>query len=264
MGRGLMGIFDGFKKKKLLNNGAKLINQEKYEDSLEYFDKVLEIDPNYDYAWYNKGYALFNMGNFHEANVCIDKFLEINPENVHAFSAMYIKAAGFFMLEEYQDQLELSDKLIEISENMLEKTHALNMKSNALLKLKDYEESERIIDNILKEDPESESAIANKAIILSKHGNYQEALVYYENSLEIYNKKISDHISNKTKVQAMLPEKMLNNILCEIYVNKGKAHQKLQENTKALECYNAALKLDPDYKEAQNAIKLQDVDVFEE
>ena len=258
-----MGIFDGVKKKKLLNNGTKLINQKMYEDSLEYFDKALEIDPNFDYAWYNKGYALFNIGNFHEANICIDKFLELNPENVHVFSALFIKASGLFMLKEYPEQLELSNKLIEISENSLEKLHALNIKSSALLKLDKYDESETIIDNILKEDPESESALANKATILLEHENYHEAIVYYENSLEIYDKNISDYHSNKTKGQVLLPEKMLNKILSEIYFNKGQAHQKLQETTKALECFNTALELDPEYKEAQNAIKLQDVNSYE-
>jgi tetratricopeptide (TPR) repeat protein len=210
-----------------------------------------------------KGYALFNIGNFHEANVSIDKLLEINPENVHVFSALFIKASGLFMLEEYQKQLELSNELIEISENSLEKLYALNIKSNALLKLDQYDESEIIIDNILNGDSESESALANKATIFSEQGNYHEAIVYYESSLEIYNKKISDYNSNKTKGKVLLPGKMLNNIVSEIYVNKGKAHQKLQETTKALECYNIPLKLDPEYKEAQKAIKLQDVNSYE-
>lgn len=85
------------------------------------------------------------------------------------------------MLKAYQKQLELSNELIEISENSLEKLYALNIKSNALLKLEQYDESEIIIDNILNEDSESESALANKATILSEQGNYHEAIVYYEN-----------------------------------------------------------------------------------
>lgn len=35
--------------------------------------------------------------------------------------------------------------------------------------------------------------------------------------------------------------------------NNGKAHQKLRENREALECFNKALKLDPNYKDAQKA-----------
>lgn len=53
----------------------------------------------------------------------------------------------------------------------------------------------------------------------------------------------------------LLSEKAINYILSDILVNKGKAHQELQETTNALECFNTALKLDPDCKEAQIAIE---------
>ncbi len=250
-----MGIFDSYKKKKLLNDGIKLLNQKKYEDSIECFEKALELDPNYENAWYNKGYILLNMGNYLEANECFDKFLEMNHENVYASNVMVFKASGLFMLKKYQEQLELSNSLIDISKNSFEKLNALNIKSNALLKLEQYDESEIIIDKILGVNPESESTLANKATILFKQGNYKESIEYYENSLEIYNKKLSDYNSNTLKGYIILPEKIRKYVLIEIWVNKGKAHKKLQETTKALECFNTALKLDPDYNEAQKEIE---------
>jgi tetratricopeptide (TPR) repeat protein len=250
-----MSIFDSYKKKNLLNDGIKLLNQKKYDDSIECFEKALELDPNYEKAWCNKGYTLLNIGNYIEANECFDKFLEINPESIYASNVMVFKTTVLFMLKKYQEQLELSNSLIDISKNSLEKLNALNIKSNALLKLEQYAESEIIIDKILGEDPESESALANKATILFKQESYKESIEYYENSLEIYNKKISDYNSNKLKGYMALPEKILNDVLTEIWVNKGKAHKKLQETTKALECFNTALKLDPDYNEAQKEIE---------
>lgn len=250
-----VSIFDGYKKKNLLNDGIKLLNQKKYEDSIECFNKALELDSTYGNAWYNKGYSLFYIGNYQKANECFDKFLELNPENVYAFNVMQFKASGLFMLEKYQEQLELSNKIIDISKNSLEKLYASNIKSNALLKLEQYDESEIIIDKILEEDPESESALANKATVLFKHGNYKESIEYYENSLELYNKMISVYDSDKSEGFMVLPEKIRNYVLKEIWVNNGKAHKKLQETTKALECFNTALKLDPDYKEAQKEIE---------
>jgi tetratricopeptide (TPR) repeat protein len=249
-----MGLLDGYKKKKFLNNGAKLLNQEKYEDSLECFDKALKLDPNYADAWYNKGFTLFNTGNYQDANECFDKFLEIDPEMFHTYSVILLKTTGLFILKEYQKQLELSNMLIGSSKNSLEKLFALNIKANALLKLEQYDESESIIDNILIEDPESESALANKANILLEHENYKEAIDYYENSLEVYDKKFSEHNSNIIQNNVLLPEKISDNILSEIWVNKGKAHQKLQETSKALECFNKALRLDKD-KDSQKIIE---------
>jgi tetratricopeptide (TPR) repeat protein len=250
-----VSIFDSYKKKKLLNDGIELLNQEKYEDSIECFDKALELDPNYENAWYNKGYTLCNIGNYLEADECFDKFLEINPESVDASNVMVFKTIVLFMLKKYQEELELSNSLIDISKNSFEKLNALNIKSSALLKLEQYDESEIIIDKILGEDPESELALANKATILFKQGCYKESIEYYEYSLEIYNKKISDFNSKKLKGYMVLPEKILDYVLTEIWVNKGKAHKKLQETTKALECFNIALKLDPNYNEAQKEIE---------
>ena len=250
-----MSIFDSYKKKKLLNDGIKLLNQKKYEDSIEYFNKVLELDSNYENAWYNKGYSFFYIGNYQEADECFDKFLVLNPENVYTISVMQLKASGLFMLEKYQEQLELSNKLIDISKNSLEKLYASNIKSSALLKLDQYDESEIIIDKILGEYPESESALANKATILLKDGNYKESIEYYENSLEMYNKKIYEYDSDKIEQSMVLPEEIRNYVLIEIWVNKGKAHKKLQETTKALECFNTALKFDPNNKEAQKEIE---------
>jgi tetratricopeptide (TPR) repeat protein len=39
----------------------------------------------------------------------------------------------------------------------------------------------------------------------------------------------------------------------EFTYNNGKAHQKLRNNQEALECFNKALKLDPNYKDVQKA-----------
>ena len=48
---------------------------------VEYYTKVLEIDPeNFD-AWFNKGLALVDLGRYSEAIECFDKALEIEPGN---------------------------------------------------------------------------------------------------------------------------------------------------------------------------------------
>jgi tetratricopeptide (TPR) repeat protein len=42
------------------------------------FDKAIEIDPGFAYAWYNKGYALSSLGRYEEAIECFDKAIEID------------------------------------------------------------------------------------------------------------------------------------------------------------------------------------------
>ncbi|MFQ6072921.1 MAG: tetratricopeptide repeat protein [Methanosarcinales archaeon] len=52
-----------------------------YEDAIECFDKALEIDPKYAYAWVDKGKALDNLGKYKNAIECFDKALEIDPNS---------------------------------------------------------------------------------------------------------------------------------------------------------------------------------------
>jgi Flp pilus assembly protein TadD len=54
-----------------------LIILERYEEAIEALDKALELDPQFAYAWYNKGVVLEKLGKSDEAQVCYDKAKEL-------------------------------------------------------------------------------------------------------------------------------------------------------------------------------------------
>jgi tetratricopeptide (TPR) repeat protein len=53
----------------------------RYNESLDYFDRALMIDPNFTEAWYAKGVALHNMMRYDEAIQCYTRALAIDPGN---------------------------------------------------------------------------------------------------------------------------------------------------------------------------------------
>lgn len=53
----------------------------RYYDSLGYFDRALDIDPNFTEAWYAKGVALHNLERYSEAVQCYDRALALDPQN---------------------------------------------------------------------------------------------------------------------------------------------------------------------------------------
>jgi len=53
----------------------------RYNESLDYFDQALRIDPNFTEAWYAKGVALHNMMRYDEAMQCYNRALAIDPGN---------------------------------------------------------------------------------------------------------------------------------------------------------------------------------------
>jgi tetratricopeptide (TPR) repeat protein len=52
-----------------------------YNESLDYFDQALRIDPNFTEAWYAKGVALHNMMRYDEVIHCYTRALAIDPGN---------------------------------------------------------------------------------------------------------------------------------------------------------------------------------------
>jgi tetratricopeptide (TPR) repeat protein len=58
----------------------------RYNESLEYFDQALSIDPDFTAAWYAKGVALHNMKQYDEAVICYDRALVLDPQNAAVWS----------------------------------------------------------------------------------------------------------------------------------------------------------------------------------
>jgi tetratricopeptide (TPR) repeat protein len=50
-----------------------------FEKALENYNRSLELDPGYGYAWFSKGVTLRNMGYYNESEECFEKALTIDP-----------------------------------------------------------------------------------------------------------------------------------------------------------------------------------------
>jgi tetratricopeptide (TPR) repeat protein len=57
------------------------MNLKKYNESIQFFDKAIAINPNYFSAYQNKGNALRNLKKFEEAIKCYNKIIEIKPND---------------------------------------------------------------------------------------------------------------------------------------------------------------------------------------
>ena len=50
------------------------------------FDKAIEINPNNEYSYNNKGCALSNLDEYNKAIIYYDKAIEINPNYFEAYN----------------------------------------------------------------------------------------------------------------------------------------------------------------------------------
>jgi len=67
-----------------MKKGISLLDDGKYEEALDCFDKILSSNPNSPDVWNKKGVALRSMGRYDEAIECFNKSLEISHKDVDA------------------------------------------------------------------------------------------------------------------------------------------------------------------------------------
>ena len=68
----------------LVNAGKSLMNDGKYDDALGFFEQALLLNQNDPDLWNNKGIALRSLGRYEESMECFNKSLEIEPRDKYA------------------------------------------------------------------------------------------------------------------------------------------------------------------------------------
>ncbi|MHA7733546.1 tetratricopeptide repeat protein [Nitrosopumilus sp. S6] len=63
-----------------------LIQEKKFDEALEYLEKIIELDQNNTFAYNNKGAILIEQENYDESIIVLNKSLEINGNNTEAWN----------------------------------------------------------------------------------------------------------------------------------------------------------------------------------
>ena len=118
----------------LIEKANQLLVKKNYEEAIQYYDKVLEIEPNAKVVLNNKGNALSNLGKYEEAIQYYDKVLKINLVIAKLFGSdpndintLYSKGNALFALGKYDDAIEHYDKVLEINPNATDVLHKKNL-----------------------------------------------------------------------------------------------------------------------------------------
>ena len=94
--------------------GTDLMKQEKYEEALNAFDKAIQYDPNYKWAWANQGKALFEMYDYADALIPLNKAIQLDPNYTFAW---YYKGNALWQLDRDDDAIDTYRKVIAIDPN---------------------------------------------------------------------------------------------------------------------------------------------------
>ncbi len=72
------------KAQELIQKGDKLVEDGKYDEALDFYEKAFIINPNDPDLWNKKGIALRSLGRYDEAVECFNQSLKISPRDLDA------------------------------------------------------------------------------------------------------------------------------------------------------------------------------------
>jgi tetratricopeptide (TPR) repeat protein len=136
----------------------------KYDESIEFFDRALKIDPFLGWAWRFKGYSIYaikkmnNETDFDQAKDCFDKAIRLDEKSPHPW---HYKGYVYFELGNHGDQSS-------------------------------YEEAIRCFDEAIQKQPDLALAWYNKGISLDRMQKYDEAINYYDQAISYFKGAIQE------------------------------------------------------------------------
>lgn len=163
----------------LNNKWLALYDSWKYEEAIEYYDKVLEIDPNYTTTLSNKWSLLQYLWRYEEAIESYDKLLKLESNSTNILNNKWL---ALHNLWRYEEAIESYDKALEITSNY---AITLNNKWLALIFIWRYEEAIECYDKVLEKNPNDTKVIVDKALALYRLWRYEESIKFLDIALEI-------------------------------------------------------------------------------
>jgi Tfp pilus assembly protein PilF len=224
------------------------------KDAQNYYQKVLEIDPNHSEAHNNLGVIFQGLRENQKAKDCYEKAIEINPNYVSALSNLGVI---FQELRENLKAIGCFEKAIEINPNYV---NAHNNLGIIFQGLRENQKAKECFEKAIEIDHNYADAHYNLGVIFQGLGENQKAKECYEKAIEINPNYVSAHnnlgnifkdLGGNQKAKECYEKAIeINPNYVNAHNNLGIIFQRLGKKQRAKECYEKAIKINPNYADA--------------
>jgi SpoVK/Ycf46/Vps4 family AAA+-type ATPase len=184
----------------LYNIGLCYNNLEDYQNAIDFFDLVIENDPEYSNAYLMKGVGLESLGRFRLAIKNINKAFEIGIDTYFSSIGYLFLGLAYSQLNNTTDALANFNAALEIDdENVL----VLVSKAELLIKNEEYEDAKELIEVALEIDPKNVDAVELQKKLANEFGKNEDIEDDDENK---ENLAIADKNITKSKKTFKKPE----------------------------------------------------------
>ncbi len=163
----------------LYNLGVIAKDRQNYDAAIEYYERVISIDPAYVNAWFNLGGIFIDQARYDEAHERFQKVVSLSPDYANAWYNLGIIAAARGRRDEaikyYQKALSIDPAFVNACYNI----------GLMLLEQKKYDEAIEYSQKVISLNPEYVDALFNIGSAMQSTNNYAGAIEYYEKALAI-------------------------------------------------------------------------------
>ena len=240
----------------VFQQGNFLLALEQTEKAIEAYSHAIKLDPNYAYAYNNRGIAYAKVGKYNRAIEEYKTAIQLKPDYAHAYNN---RAAAYTLTGEFDRSLKDYSRAIQLRPNYVEaysnRGATYVLKGDIDCAIADYTEAMRL-------NPEDAEAYSSRGIAYEKKGDIDRAIADYTKAIQLnpkdavaygnrgviyYNKgKSAPAIADYTEAVKLNPNDAV------AYNNRGIAYGEAGEFNRAIEDFNRATELKQEYAEAYN------------
>ncbi|MGB6128477.1 MAG: tetratricopeptide repeat protein [Psychrilyobacter sp.] len=227
------------------------LTETNYKENIKLYDKAIELDPNYQIAYYERGFSNFSLNKFEKAILDYSKAIELNPNYMEAYS---LRGHSKACLKQYKEAILDYNKAIELDPNNI-KTYG--NRGVAKINLGEYIDAISDYNKSIELDPNYAKTYSWRGIAKANLKQYEEALLEYNKAIEldpdytvVYNNRGLVKSNLKQYEEALLDYIKaieLDPNYTTAYNNRGIAKASLKKYEEALLDYNKAIELNPNY-----------------
>jgi len=204
----------------LYSQGLARLSVDDYAKALSFFERAIEIDPDYAEAWYQAGFCYGVLGRHQDALKASKRAASLRPDWVEPWLNI---GTSNFALGQYKEAAEAYKQATKLDPSNPDAYYALGISLN---KLKRTEEEILAYKRAIAQKPDHANALEKLGLAYFKQRRFNDAIQIFE-TLKNYK-----------------PEARVYNYLGESYFEAGRMNE-------AIEAFNNALNLEPDFEKAR-------------
>lgn len=181
----------------LFYQGVASLKKGKYEEAIQKYDEALELNPNHEEFYTNRGIAKNFLGQYQEAIADYDKAIDLNPNDAELYNNRGVAKNN---LKLHRKAIADHDKAIELNPNYAE---AYNNRGIAKNNWGQYQEAITDYDKAVELKPNDAIAYNNRGVSKDKLGQHQEAIDDFNKAIELIPNYANAYHNRGTTKQAL-------------------------------------------------------------